>query len=344
MRTIRRWVIPAIVLIICIGTAPSGAVADMVPTLRISTENTGAHVQTLMVRRFTDELARLTEGRLHVVYQWDARMFRDREVLYALNQGKVEMAVPGTWHIGRFQPDVGVFLLPAFYGRDAAEIHRIVDGPVGVRVSEAIETALSVKVIGRWIDLGHAHLFSVETPIRRHEDIAGRTIRVAGGIGNTLRIEALGGDAMIIAWPDLPPKLTQWVVDGVLTSFETIESAALWEYGIRYAFADKQYFPQYVPMIRRAFWNRLSTDIQKIILQTWEKHVAQARQAAAEAQTAARNTLLQHGVSVTDPDPADLRKWRNKLMEKQAEMAHKMQIDTDLLERVMTAFEGEQPR
>lgn len=313
----------------------------MLPTLRISTENAATHVQTEAVRRFADELARLTEGRLKVDYRWDARMFRDREVIYALDQGKVEMAVPGTWHIGRFEPDVGIFLLPAFYGRDASEIHAIVDGPVGDRISRSIETALSVAVIGRWIDLGHAHLFSVDTPLRRHEDIRGMKIRVAGGLGNALRIKALGGEPVIIAWPDLPLKLTRGVVAGVLTSFETVASASLWNQGIRYAFADKEYFPQYVPMIRRAFWNRMPPELREIILKTWETHVDEARRAASAAQAAARATLTANGVAITAPDPADLRKWRGRLMQQQAEMAREMKIDADLLDRVLRAFPSE---
>lgn len=321
--------------------AAVSAESSLLPTLRISTENVGSHVQTEAVRRFAVELARLTKGRLNVTHQWDARMFRDREVLYALNQGKVEMAAPGTWHIGRFEPNVGIFLLPAFYGREASEIHAIVDGPVGDRISESIETALSVKVIGRWIDLGHAHLFTVNTPIVRHEDIRGLKIRVAGGLGNALRIEALGGDPMIIAWPDLPPKLTQGVVEGVLTSFETVASAGLQDHGIRYAFADKQYFPQYVPMIRRAFWDRMPADLRAIILRTWEQQVDGARKAAAEAQKAARETLSKSGVVIKEPGPADLRKWRRTLMARQAEMARKMKIDPDLLDDVLKSFSGE---
>jgi TRAP-type C4-dicarboxylate transport system substrate-binding protein len=332
------WAMASILMLL---PAPVSAETRLLPTLRISTENVGSHVQTVAVRRFAEELARLTEGRLNVTHQWDARMFRDREVLYALNQGKVEMAVPGAWHIGRFQPNVGIFLLPAFYGREASEIHAIVDGPVGDRISESIETALSVKVIGRWIDLGHAHLFTVNTPIVRHEDIRGMKIRVAGGLGNALRIEALGGDPMIIAWPDLPPKLTQGVVEGVLTSFETVASAGLQDNGIRYAFADRQYFPQYVPMIRRDFWDRMPSDLRAIILRTWEQHVDGARKAAAEAQMAARTTLSKSGVVITEPEPADLRKWRKILMARQAEMARKMQIDPDLLDLALKSFPGE---
>lgn len=32
-------------------------------------------------------------------------------------------------------------------------------------------------MLGRWIDLGHAHLFSMEKKISRHEDIHGLKIR-----------------------------------------------------------------------------------------------------------------------------------------------------------------------
>jgi C4-dicarboxylate-binding protein DctP len=115
-------------------------------------------------------------------------------VIQALGRGTVEMAVPGTWHVTRYVPDVGVFLLPVFYGGRAEEIYRILEGPAGTELDKRIESTLNVKVIGGWIDLGHAHLFGIHRQIRRHEDIEGLKVRVAGGLANKLRIQGLGGD------------------------------------------------------------------------------------------------------------------------------------------------------
>jgi len=86
------------------------------PVMRISVENTDAHVQTIAVRRFAELVAQRLGDRLDVRFYSSASLFRDSEIVKALARGRVEMGVPGTWQIDPFIPEVGVFQLPSFYG------------------------------------------------------------------------------------------------------------------------------------------------------------------------------------------------------------------------------------
>lgn len=312
--------------------------AQTLPTLRISVENALTHVQTRAVQAFADDLRQHLAGRLTVELYAEARLFRDSEVVSALMQDKVEMAVPGTWNVERFEPNVGLFLLPVFYGQPAQTNYAVLDGPIGQAITARVEQNLQVKVLGRWIDLGHAHLFSIGQPIARHEEIRGKRVRVAGGKANELRIQAFGGLPTTIPWPDLPAYLEQGKLDAILTSYETIASAKLWEKGLRYVFEDREYFPQYLPMIRRSFWNKLPSDIQQIILTTWEKHVDQARQAAAEAQTAAKVTFQAQGGVIVVPEAAAITHWRRVLLPFQDEFIPTLKLDAELVKQLLTEF------
>ncbi len=325
-------------VLVLLSAPLSRAEEKILPRMRISVENTAAHVHTQAVQKFAEELAEKAKGRLRVEFFHSAELFRDRDVLYALNLGKVEMAVPGTWHIDRYEPSAGIFLLPVFYGREPEYNYRVLAGPAGDEINRRIEDRLGVKIPGRWIDLGHAHLFSIKKPILRHADIEGMPIRVAGGVANEMRIRALGGKPTTIAWPDLPGKLSLGVVDGVLTTHETIASARLWEYGIRYAFEDREYFPQYVPLIRGDFWNRLPDDLREIITEIWESHVAEARRAAAAAQAEAREMLLAEGVKIVTPDRETLRQVRQKLLADQDRIVEAVGIRPDVLALVRKAI------
>ena len=191
------------------------------PKMRISVENSESHVQTRAVKRFAQDITEKLAGQIDVRFFSNARLFRDRDIIQALAQGKVEMAVPGTWHVTQFESNVGIFLLPEFYGRTAQANYAVLDSDIGARINAGIEKNLQVKVVGRWIDLGHAHLFGVHRKINRHEDIKGLKVRVAGGLANKLRIQALGGVPTIIPWPDLPEYMQLGRVDAVLTSYET---------------------------------------------------------------------------------------------------------------------------
>ncbi|WP_179953176.1 TRAP transporter substrate-binding protein DctP [Desulfobotulus mexicanus] len=305
------------------------------PLMRISVENSPSHVQTKAVRRFAEDLSHKVQGRLHVKFYDSARLYRDAQVLSALASDRLEMAVPGTWHFDRYEPDVGIFLLPAFYGRSAEDMHRVVDGEIGRRVEEKIEKGLRVFVPGRWLDLGHAHLYTNQ-PVTSKGDLKNLNIRVAGGLANAMRVEALGAKAVMIPWPDLPARLKQGNIDGVLTTHETFRSAKLWNSGLSYVFEDRQYFPQYIPVIRQNFWRRLPEDLQKIIMETWEEHVDEARKEAAEAQKNARKLLLQHGMKIFTPTEKMLSEYRSFLAAHQDEIATALGVNPELYADTMT--------
>lgn len=283
---------------------------------------------------FVERLSRKTEGRLNIEHQHSARFFRDRNVIKALSDGKVEMAVPGTWQFDRFEPNVGVFLLPMFYGRGSAINYRLRDGEIGQDLNRRLEQVLDIKVLGRWIDLGYAHLYGVEKPIRTHQDLSGMLIRIPGGEANAARLAALGAVPKIISWPDLPSALEHGTVEGLLTTHATVVSARLWEKGIRHAFEDRQYFPQYIPIISQSFWKRLPQDLRLDIAETWEGVVETGRKMAAQAQKEAYSTLVENGVNIVTPSTIELKRWRRRMAARQPGLVKRMGIDPKLVDAI----------
>lgn len=332
----RFW--PTVLFLALIWVAPAGA--ETAPLLRISVENQPDHVQTRFVRRFADELREAAGDRLTVRFFDQARLFRGADVIYALRQGRVEMAVPGTWHLGRVVPDLNLFLLPAFYGRPPELTHRLQEGPLGREIDARLETVLNVHVAGGWLDLGHAHLFGVRRALREQGDIAGLHIRIPGGPANARRIESLGGVPVSIPWPDLPAWLDRGKVDGILTTPATVVSARLWEHGVSSGFLDRQYFPQYVPLIAGPFWARLPPDLRDLVHRIWSGLVAEQRAAAAADQAAALDTLQAHGVALTRSGEDALAAWRERMLPRQAEMAAELGIDPSLYRRAAAEIQS----
>ncbi|CAA7621233.1 TRAP transporter substrate-binding protein DctP [Magnetospirillum sp. UT-4] len=309
--------------------------------LRISTENSPDHVQTRAVARFADALAQRAAGRLSVSHHSGAALFRDADVVKALRQGRIEMAVPGTWHLDRLEPSVGLYLLPAFHGRDAAIQTRLQDGPLGDEINARLQATLGVTVLGRWIDLGFAHLYGVRRVIRDAEDVRGMRIRVAGGEANLRRLAAMGAEPRIVPWPDLPQAMAAGTIDGILTTHETVASGRLWEKGIGSAYEDHQYFPRYVPLVSGQFWRRLPDDLKAVMAEVWEAGVDSARADAARAQDAARAALLANGIVVTRPEPPRLAAQRQALMADQPAIVAALGIEPGLVAEAMAALAGE---
>lgn len=314
-----------------VGLAAFAAGAETF-SLRISTENAPSHFQTRVVDAFAEAITRRSEGRIQARHVAGGHLFSDRDVVAALELGQLEMAVPGTWQIDRAVPDAGLFLLPLFYGRTMAEMHEAADGRPGREVAIRIERALDVTVLGRWLDLGFAHVFGRGRTVAGYADLAGRRIRVAGGEANVARLEVLGAEAFVIPWADFPEALRLGTVDGALTTFESVASARLWERGLRWAFADRQYFAQYVPLLSRRFWERLPIELRSLIGATWEAQVDAGRALAATAQGAARDAFLAAGGTVAEPPPEERARVRDLLLGRQDGLVAALGIDPPLVE------------
>lgn len=304
-----------------------------VPLLRISTENPPEHVQTRMIGRFLEELEARAGGRIEIEFAHSASLYRDRDAIVALQSGKVEMVVAGIWQLDSHEPSVGLLMMPALYGLSAEANDRFRDSAVGLEIAARLERALGAVVLGRWIDLGFAHVFSTTRPVRRHADLAGMRIRLPGGEISKRRLVALGAEPVVVTAPDLPLALRSGWVDALVTTYETVRQARLWDYGVRYAFEDRQYFAQYVPLIAADFWARLPEDLQSALRAAWEAIVDEARAAAARAQAEAEAVLRAQGVIVVAPSPAILAQWRQHLRQEERDWLPVLGIDPGLFAR-----------
>lgn len=328
----RSFVFVASAMLSAVLAGPPAAAQER---LRISLDTNATHVRNRNAERFVEELRKRAGNRIQAEIFPSAQLFRDRDIARALRQGSVEMGIPGTWQLDGIEPNTAITALPMFYGVEPEIVHRVLEGPAGQEINRRMEQRLRVKVLGRWFDLGYNHVYSVSRPINRYEDLQGLRIRTPGGSVNAARIRTLGGSPVLIPWPDLPLAMSQGVVDGLITTHESAFTAKLWDSGMRYAFEDRQYFSQYVPMVSMQFWNRLSPELRQAMTDSWNAIVDEERRQAVEAQAAARETLISHGVRMAQPSPEDLAKARRQLMAAQDEIVAEMKIERDIVEAVM---------
>lgn len=300
--------------------------------LRISLDTNPNHVRNQNTERFVAELKKRAGDRIQAEIFPSAQLYRDRDVPRALRQGSVEMGVPGLWQLDGLVPDTAITALPMFYGVEPELIHRLVDGRFGQALNRHIEDRLRVKVLGRNFDLGYNHFYGAGRQITRYEDLQGLKIRSPGGSANAARIRVLGGNAVLIPWPDLPLAMNQGVVDGLITTHESSYTAKLWDAGMTSSFEDRQYFGQYMPMVSQVFWNRLSPELRQVMTEAWEAVVDNERREAAEAQAKAREVLASNGVRITEPTAEAVAEARRKLMAAQDGIAADLKIDRQLIE------------
>lgn len=315
--------------------------AQEVKVCRISVENPSTHFQALAARRFSEKWAEKAHGTVKVEFYDRASLFRDTDALRALARGQVEIVFPGLWQLDRYVPDFGSLMLPSVYERQVTTMRALVDGTFGDALVAKVETALQATALGPWLDAGYAHIFSLSTSIRSAKDIAGKRIRVAGGKGNEERLIALGAEPVSIALADLPTYLDNRLVDGVLSTYEAVDSARLDRNGIRAVFEDKEYYPFYLPLVANRFWTSLSDAQRNAAKEAWAEVVAVAREEAVRSHAEARARLVSRGLAVYGNSEEEGVKIRETLMRSEKEMARRLNIPSETLQRLNEGLQGQ---
>jgi C4-dicarboxylate-binding protein DctP len=71
---------------------------------------------------------------------------------------------------------------------------------------------------------------------------------------------------------------------------------------------------QYIPMIGKTFWEKLSADQQKMMIDLWAQNIGDYRKNAAASQDNARKVMEANNVKFHDPSPEEAGATRKAMM------------------------------
>lgn len=306
--------------------------------MRLSLDTSATHTRTKQMTAFAQELEKLASGKIKVEVFHSAQLFRDRDVGKALRQGGAEMGVPGPWNLTGIEANLDITQSPAFYGRTAAEVYKVVDGDVGKALNDMLGKKLGVHVLGKWLDLGASHTFSTAKPLKSPDDLKGLKIRTSGGAGQMVRVKFFNAVPNFTAWPDVPLALSQGTFDALFTTNESVKSAKLWESGVKYGLQDHQFFAQYIPMVSTTFWKKLGPDLQKVVVEAWATRVDGWRKDMAASQAESLEIMKKSGVTIVEPDAAALAATRKHLMATEDAVVKELKLDPALVAKANAAL------
>jgi C4-dicarboxylate-binding protein DctP len=282
--------------------------------LRCSLDTAPSHPRNVAIVDYLGKLEKASNGEIKGEVFQSGQLFADLNVSKALLQGQVEMAAPGAWVLTGLVPDCDMVQLPYFYGVPLEVTHKATDGKPGAKVNQELEAKLNTQVLGPWIDLGYQNWYSTKVPLDKFSALKGLKIRSPGGAAISWRIKFAGGIANTTAWPNVPLALSQGTFDAFVSTDESCNSAKLWEAGVKFSYADHQFMGQYIPMIAKSFWGKLSAAQQKIMTDLWASNIAGYRKGAADSQANARKVLESNGVKFHDPGADELNATRKAMM------------------------------
>ncbi len=282
--------------------------------IRCSLDTAASHPRNVAFLDYLAKLEKASGGQMVGEVFHAGALYADLNVSKALLQGQIEMAAPGAWTQTGIVPDCDMVQLPHFYGQSTETTYAATDGRAGQHVSRQLETKLGSHVLGPWLDLGYQNWYGTKTKLDSFAALKGLKIRSPGGAAISWRIKFAGGIANTTAWPNVPLALSQGTFDAFVSTDESCNSAKLWEAGVKYSYADHQFMGQYIPMVSKAFWNKISPAQQKLMDDLWAENIMAWRKGSHASQANARKVLETNGVIFKDPSADELAATRKAMM------------------------------
>ena len=305
--------------------------------IRCSLDTAPSHPRNQAVVDYMGKLEKESNGEIKTEVFQSGQLFADLNVSKALLQGQVEMAVPGTWVVTGLVPDADLVGLPYFYGVPIDITHKATAGKPGAYVNKQLETKLKTHVIGPWIDLGYNNWYSTKTPLTAFDSLKGLKIRSSGGAANSWRIKFAGGIANTTAWPNVPLSLSQGTFDALISSDESVNSAKLWEAGVKFSYCDNQFLAQYIPMVGNATWEKLSKAHRQLMTDLWASNIAAYDKGSIDSQARARGILEKNGVKFHDASARELATTRTAMIDQAESLIKDAKLSPEIVKLVKEA-------
>jgi len=282
----------------CLGCRSS----DQTLVLKVAHNGPVGHPFQVGFETFKEVLENETDGAVRVDIFENEQLGTEEETSLMVKLGALAAsAASAGGGLSAFVPEAEIFNFP-FIFRDLDHFYRVLDGPVGQRVSARIEEELDVVVLGYWFS-GERNTWNAERPIQTPSDLKGLKIRV---IPTPILIEtfnALGAQATPMSFGELYSALEQGVVDGAETDHVDLYQERFYEV-TKYVSYTRHLYLAVGLIFSRKLYERLSPEVQEAVLKAGAASVIAERESMAAMTEAAFAELLKRGIEFNEVDRA----------------------------------------
>jgi len=257
-------------------------------------------------RLLADDLSKRTGGKLNMKTFGNASLGSDIQMQNALIGGAQEMMTGSTTTLVGIVDDFGVFDLPFLFANEK-EADAVLDGPIGQKLLDKLQSKGLVGLV--FNENGFRDLTNSKRPIEKMEDFKGIKLRV---MQNPMYIDlfnAMGANAIPLAFSDLFTALESRTVDGQDNPINTVESSKFYEVQ-KYLTISHHVYTPFIVLASKQWWDTLNPDEQAAI----KASAAVARDSERLDTRAERVRILDqlksHGMQVNTISDAELARMR----------------------------------
>ena len=292
--------IPLLVLLFICSIATPGFTKEVIKLAHHLPPKENRH---LAVERFAKTLAQKTNGAMEVQIHPGGSLGNERDNLEGVRMGTIQMSFVNPATTVNFEPLLGILDMP-FLFRDIEHVHKVLDGPIGERMAEALRKTSEVRVM-TWFDTIFRVVLTTR-PINRLEDFRGLKIRVPESPVYTRIFRLLGANPTPLPWGDIYTALQTKVVEGMESAPDTMYNSKLHEVA-KYLAVTRHIYNCTMLVINDKYFQGLSPDVKKAITDSAGDASMWLMDVTIKSENEYYEKLKKEGVKITAPDLGPIR-------------------------------------
>ncbi|MBW6455369.1 MAG: TRAP transporter substrate-binding protein [Trueperaceae bacterium] len=279
------------------------------------------------LNHMAEVLEAISGGRITMEVFPGGQLGDERSTIEQVQLGVLDVVRTSTSPVGEFYAPMGVYSLP-FIFRSEEHFWRVVQGPIGFELLEGLRAADMVGLA--YYDSGSRNFYTANTPIRGVADLQGLRIRTQQSQVVLDMMEALGADAVPMAFGEVYSSLQTGVIDGAENNYPSYGPSGVRHYEVAPYFTENAHarVPEIV-MISTATFDGLSAADQALVRQAALASVPVQAAAWAADVAASKTAVVEAGSEIITVDLAEFQAAMGPVYEKYGP------VFGDLIQRIL---------
>jgi tripartite ATP-independent transporter DctP family solute receptor len=287
----RRCLVAATCSVLAFGALAAPAAAREFRAADIQEEN----YPTVQALRFMDQLVTQGTGGRHRIRVFHSRQLgEENQTIEQTRVGAIDMNRINVGAMGNMAPILNVLALP-FLFRSIDHLYKVVDGPIGDEILEALEASGLIGLT--FYDSGARSIYTTTRPVNMIDDLSGLRLRVQQSDLMDRMVKALGAEPVGLAYGQVLTALQTKLVDGAENNFPSFISAGHYKAARYYTVTQHTMSPEVLIMSQRA-WAELSSEDRIIFREAARKSSQYMREEWLERERRSEQQAIEAGVSV----------------------------------------------
>ncbi|MDO5528191.1 MAG: TRAP transporter substrate-binding protein [Paracoccus sp. (in: a-proteobacteria)] len=325
---------------ICVTTAlASGlalpAVAEIqTRTISVSNGIAETHPVGNGVEKMRECMTERTDGKWTLNAFWSSALGDDLTSAQALRSGTLEMVITSTSPLVGIEPALGVFDLPFLFANEA-EADAVLDGPFGEMISEKMAENGLVN-LSFW-ENGFRNLTNSVRPVASLSDFEGLRVRVMQNNIFLDTFQALGTNAMPMAFGEVFTALETGAIDAQENPYVTIDTSQFYEVQ-DYLSATRHAYTPFMVLYSKPMFDSYSEEEQQILRDCAMEGQTVQREVSRElSDTALAHVQEEGGMEFNEISEENLAEIRERVAP--VYDRHKEEIGADVVDQMLATLE-----